>query len=96
MTEQGPTSWPGSPEDPATDYGTLLPGLQNHIDAQVELLQALSTAGEMAMMHKGSGLDAFIDPFALTVMDDCAGEPAKLEAQMDFYDEVVRKRDSEL
>ena len=93
MSEQDPT---GSPAARAADYETLLAGLRNRIDAQVELLQSLAAAGEMAMKNKGIGLDALIDPLALTVKEDYARERAKFDAQMAFYDEVVRKRDSEI
>jgi hypothetical protein len=76
-------------------YETLLAGLRNQIDAQVELVKALTDACQLANKHKGSGLDALIEPVAVEALAELAQENAKLKDQMAFYDEVVRKRDIE-
>jgi hypothetical protein len=81
---------------PSVDCETLLAELSRQIDAQLALVEALTAAAEVAIKHRGSGLDALTKPFGRTARNDLAKANAKMRYQMAYYEMIERKRDLEL
>jgi hypothetical protein len=80
----------------SADYEVLLAELRRQADAQRELVVALTSAVELAIRHKDSGLNVITDSVGFSARNELEKESAKLKAQLAFIEEVMRKRDSEV
>lgn len=80
----------------SADYEFLLAELRRKADAQRELVEALTSAVELAIRHKDSGLNVLTDSVGFSARNELEKESAKLKAQLALIEEVMRKRDSEV
>ena len=80
----------------SADYEVVLAELRRQADAQRELVEALTSAVELAIQHKDSGLNVLTGSVGFSARNELEKESAKLKAQLTLIEEVMRKRDSEV